>query len=97
MHDDHTGDFIQFSSGTGQYQFTHCGTAGFTLSGTGTIRNVSGILTITDKEAARNVSISYNTGSLTGTAVVIISPAPGVNQTYRISDTNPHPTCTCGG
>jgi hypothetical protein len=95
LKDDHTGDFIQFSSVTGDYVFTHCGTGAFTLSGRGTITTPNGMLTITDIEAGKNVKISYNTGSLTGTAVITISSAPGLSETYKISDTNPYPVCAC--
>jgi uncharacterized repeat protein (TIGR03803 family) len=95
LKDDHTGDFVQFSSVTGDYVFTHCGTGAFTLSGKGTITTPNGMLTITDIEAGKNVKISYNTGSLTGTAVITISPAPGLSQTYKITDTNPYPVCVC--
>jgi hypothetical protein len=95
LKDDHTGDFIQFSSVTGDYVFTHCGTGAFTLSGNGTITTPNGMLTITDIEAGKNVKISYNTGSLTGTAVITISTAPGLSVTYKISDTNPYPVCAC--
>jgi hypothetical protein len=95
MHDDHTGAYIQFSSTTGDYLFTYCGAPSATTSGEGTITTPSGILTITDKSAGKNVKISYNLGSLTGTALVTISPAPGISQTYTISDTNPHPVCLC--
>jgi hypothetical protein len=95
LHDDHNGDFIQFSSTTGAYLFTQCGTGAITVSGTGTIKVASGVLTITDKESNKTVTITYNNGSLTGTAVVTVSTAPGLSQTYKISDTNPHPICSC--
>jgi hypothetical protein len=93
--DDHTGDFVQFSSVTGDYVYTHCGTSAFTLSGKGSITTPNGMLTITDVESGKNVNISYNPGALTGTAVITISTVRGVNQTYRISDANPHPVCAC--
>jgi hypothetical protein len=96
LHDDHTEDFIQFNSLTGNYLFTDCGTGGFTLSGKGTVAMASGILMIMDKETGSSVTISYNPGSLTGTAVATVNVATGVSETYRISDTNPHPVCTCG-
>ncbi|HUK90091.1 MAG TPA: putative Ig domain-containing protein, partial [Blastocatellia bacterium] len=96
LHDDHTGDYIQFSSTSGDYVFTHCGTGAFTLQGKGTVTKPNGMLTITDKEKSQSVTITYNPGALTGTAVVTINMAPGVSQTYHISDTNPHPACQCG-
>jgi fimbrial isopeptide formation D2 family protein/uncharacterized repeat protein (TIGR01451 family) len=97
LHDDTTQNFIQFSSVTGNYLFTHCGTGAFTLSGQGTITTPSGMLVITDKETGKSVTIDYNTGSLIGTAVITISTGQGTSATYHINDTNPHPTCTCAG
>ncbi|HEY6333083.1 MAG TPA: hypothetical protein VI756_27415 [Blastocatellia bacterium] len=96
LHDDTSANFIQFSSVTGNYLFTHCGTGAFTLAGKGTITTPSGILTITDKETTQIVTISYNPSTLTGTAVVQIITGPGMSTTYRISDTNVHPVCSCG-
>ena len=97
LKDDHTGDFILLNSITGNYEFVHCGTGAFTISGKGTVTNPSGTVTITDKQSTRTVTVSYNPGSLTGTALVTVIPAPGLSQTYRISDTNPHAVCACGG
>jgi hypothetical protein len=94
LHDDHTGDFIQFSSTTGAYLFTQCSPA-VTVSGTGTIKMASGVLTITDKETSKTVTITFNTGALTGNAVITVSSGPGLTQTYKITDTNPHPVCSC--
>jgi hypothetical protein len=97
LHDDNAQNYIQFSSVTGNYLFTHCGAGAFTLAGKGTITTPSGNLTITDKESTQNVTITYNTGTLTGTAVIQIITGPGMSTTYKISDTNPHPVCTCTG
>jgi hypothetical protein len=97
LRDDRTGDFILFSSTTGNYEFVHCAATDVIVAGKGTITTPNGILTITDKETNQTVTISYNPGSLTGTATVTIIPAPGLSQTYRISDTNPNPVCACGG
>jgi hypothetical protein len=94
LHDDRTGDFIQFSSTSGAYLFTQCSPA-VTVSGTGTIKMASGVLTITDKETNKTVSITFNTGSLTGNATITVSSGPGLSQTYKITDTNPHPVCSC--
>ena len=96
LQDNATGDFIQWNSATGAYQFTHCGKNGFVLSGTGTVATASGMKTLKDKESDRNISANFNTGQLTGTGNVSVIPAPGLSTIYRINDTNPHPTCTCG-
>ncbi|HEY6331651.1 MAG TPA: hypothetical protein VI756_20160 [Blastocatellia bacterium] len=97
LQDNATGDFLQWNSATGAYQFTHCGKNGFVLSGTGTVASANGMKTLNDKESDRNISASFNTGQLTGTANVSLILAPGLSAAYRINDTNPHPTCTCGG
>jgi uncharacterized repeat protein (TIGR01451 family) len=95
--DDTSGkNFIQFSSTTGDYLFTHCGTGGFTLLGKGTVTTVSGMLTITDNQPnVHMVKINYNTASLTGNATVTIFTGQGLSSTYQISDTNPNPVCAC--
>jgi len=97
LQDNATGDFLQWNSATGAYQFTHCGKNGFVLSGTGTAATANGLKTLKDKQADRNITASFNTGQLTGTSNVIVIPAPGLNTMYRINDTNPHPSCTCAG
>jgi hypothetical protein len=99
LRDDHTGDFILLNPTTGNYEFVHCGVGAseVIVSGKGTVTNPSGMVTITDKESTRTVTISYNPGSLTGTAIVTLMPSPGISQTYRINDTNPSAVCACGG
>jgi hypothetical protein len=98
MHDDKpSGDFVQFSSVTGDYLFTHCGENPFTVTGKGTTTTPSGVLTITDKETGWTIKIAYNPGSLTGTVVLAMNMGKGLTQSYVISDTNPHPVCACSG
>src|SRR5580704_6386643 len=95
LKDNSSGDLFQFNSATGQYKFTVC-SSGFTLSGTGVIGHQSGILTLTDSRSDRKISAGVNTGSRTGTATIYVETAQGTWQTYRINDTNPSATCTCG-
>jgi hypothetical protein len=97
LKDDHDGDFVQFNTTTGDYVFTHCGTNGFTLFGKATVTTKSGETVLTDIESDRNVTITYLSNQLTGNAVIILKMGSGLNQTYTISDTNPHPVCACGG
>ncbi|MGH9760870.1 MAG: hypothetical protein ACREDR_34570, partial [Blastocatellia bacterium] len=89
--------YVQFNSTTGDYLFTICGTGGFTMSGRGTLRVVNSIITIADTKPDRSVSIQYNTASLNGRCTLHRILASGVNLSYTISDTNPHPVCSCGG
>jgi hypothetical protein len=95
LKDGSTGNLLQFNSATGQYLFTICST-GFTLSGTGVVTHESGLLMLTDSESNRKLSAGVNPGSRTGTATIYVETAQGIWQTYRINDTNPSATCTCG-
>ena len=97
LKDDHNGDFVQFNTTTGDYVFTHCGANGFTLQGKATVTTKSGTIMLTDVESDRNVTIGYLPNQLTGTAVIVLKMAAGLNQTYTVNDTNIHPVCVCGG
>jgi hypothetical protein len=94
IQDDHTGDTFRFNSMTGQYVYTRCGDR-FTLSGTGTVRNVNGLNTLSDSRSDRRISAMANPGSLTGRANITLIPAPGVSQTIVVNQTNPSATCIC--
>jgi hypothetical protein len=94
IQDDHTGDTFRFNSTTGQYVYTRCADK-LTLTGTGAVRNVNGLNTLTDNLADRRISAMFNPGSLTGRATVVLVLAPGVYQTIIVSQTNPSATCAC--
>ena len=94
IQDDHTGDTFRFNSTTGQYVYTRCADK-FTLTGTGAVRSVNGLNTLTDNLADRRISAIFNPGSLTGRATVVLVLAPGVYQTIIVSQTNPSATCAC--
>jgi hypothetical protein len=96
LKDDSTGNFVQFSSTTGDYLFTVCGPNGFTLVGRGTLTVVNSVIVISDNKPDRRVSIQYNLGQLTGKATLMRIIAAGLYQTYSLNDTNPHPVCACG-
>src|SRR5262249_2326107 len=96
LKDDSTGNFIQFSSMTGDYRFVQCVGGSATLVGTGTLTINGNVLSITDNKPDRKVSISFFTNTNTGTAAVTIIFAPGVSQTFMIRDTNPNAVCACG-
>jgi hypothetical protein len=95
LQDDHTGDTLQWSSTTGDYLFTHCGSNGFTLAGKGTVGLVNNIRTLTDSKSDRRISALFLMSQLTGRANVTVIPAPGVYQNFVVSQTNPHPKCAC--
>jgi len=92
--DDSSGNLLQFSSVTGQYQFTVCSPR-FMLSGTGVVSHPNGIIALTDFKPDRRVSAGYNPGTKTGSAVMNLMIAQGVWQTLRINATNPSAVCTC--
>ena len=60
------------------------------------VGHASGILTVTDSETDRKISAGVNPGSRTGSATIYYLVGKGTWQTYRINDTNPSATCTCG-
>jgi hypothetical protein len=95
LKDDSSGNFIRFNSQTGDYLLTVCGAGGFSFSGTGTVRLSGSVLTITDTQVDRRVTISYLTNQLTGNATINIAVAPGVFNTIRIVQRNINATCAC--
>jgi hypothetical protein len=97
LQDDGTGDFLQWNSMTGDYLFTHCGTNGFTLAGTGSARLANNTQSLSDNKPDRRISAGYLVNQLTGSATVIVIRAAGLTQTYHINQTNIHPTCVCRG
>jgi hypothetical protein len=94
LKDSSTGNLFLFNSTTGQYKFTRC-SDGFMLSGTGVVRLVNGILTLTDSKPDRRVSAGFITSQRTGSLTIYIMIAPGVWQTFRINSTNPAAVCSC--
>ena len=94
IQDDHTGDTFRFNPQTGQYVYTRCKDK-FTVTGTGVVRTVGGLVTLTDIRPDRRISASFNPGQLTGHASLTIAIVPGVFQSITVNQTNPHPTCQC--
>jgi hypothetical protein len=94
LKDNSSGNLFQFSSTNGQYKFTRC-SDGFMLSGTGVVRLMNGILTLTDSKPDRRVSAGFITGQRTGSATIYIMIGQGVWQTFRINSTNPAAVCSC--
>ncbi|MGH9763274.1 MAG: hypothetical protein ACREAC_20795, partial [Blastocatellia bacterium] len=65
-------------------------------SGTGTVTNAGGIITLTDSKPDRRISAGFNPGQRTGRANVTLILAPGVYQMITINQTNPNAVCACG-
>jgi uncharacterized repeat protein (TIGR01451 family) len=96
LRDDSTGNFIQFSSMTGDYRFVQCSGGSTTLTGTGTVTINGNVLTLQDFKTDRRISISFFTNTNTGHAALSIQVAQGVWQSFTINDTNPNAVCACG-
>jgi hypothetical protein len=96
IQDDHSGDTFTFVAQTGAYTYTRCRHK-FTLTGTGVMRAVNGLITLTDNRPDRRISAMFNLGQLTGRSNFTLMMAPGVYQTITVNQTNPHATCACSG
>jgi hypothetical protein len=94
IQDDHTGDTFRFNAQTGLYVYTRCKDK-FTVTGTGVVRTVGGLVTLTDIRPDRRINASFNPGQLTGHASLTVAIVPGVFQSITVNQTNPHPTCQC--
>lgn len=86
-------DFITFDTGTGAYTFEYCPTS-LTLTGTGVIQNVNGVISLTDSKADRRIQVRYLTNQKTGSATVVHIQSSGSSRTFSINATN-NGTCTC--
>lgn len=81
--DNSTGNLLQWNSTTGEYKFTRS-SDGFMITGTGVVKLVNGIRTLTDFKTDRRISASFNTGQLTGNATLYLMVAQGVWQGFWI-------------
>ncbi|HKV38203.1 MAG TPA: HYR domain-containing protein [Blastocatellia bacterium] len=91
-----SGGVLSFNPQTGDYTFTRCGPGGFTITGTGTVRTVGGMIILTASQPGRKVTASFLPGQMTGKASITLNPAPGSFQTFTITSTNPNPSGVCG-
>jgi hypothetical protein len=94
--DNTTGNLLQWNSTTGAYKFTRC-SDGFMITGSGVVKLVNGIQTLTDFKSSIRLSAGFNTGQLTGNATIYVQVVQGVWQSFRIVDTNPNAVCACPG
>jgi len=99
LQDDRSQDYLQWSSMTGDYLFTHCGGVGstppFTMEGKGVPGLVNYTRTLNDAQTDRKITVLYLTNQFTGHGNVSIILGPGLSQNYFLNQTNPHPTCVC--
>ncbi|HKV39674.1 MAG TPA: choice-of-anchor Q domain-containing protein, partial [Blastocatellia bacterium] len=90
------GATFQFNSKTGAYQFTRCAD-GLTLTGTGRIRLINSVLTLTDFRPDRNIRAGSYLGQGGGSALIQTILAAGISQITVIKDGNAGAkTCSCG-
>jgi hypothetical protein len=99
LQDDRSKDFLQWSSMTGDYLFTHCSGVGttppFTMEGKGVPSLVAYTRFLNDTQSDRKITALYLTNQFTGHGNVAIIIGPGLSQNYFLNQTNPHPTCVC--
>lgn len=93
IQDDDTGDSLAFNTCTGDYQFTRCGSNGFTLIGRGDITRAGIILTLRDSKVTATFDSSPVSRRNSGTAVIRLTPF-GTGFTLYDSDTTNN-TCAC--
>jgi len=96
MKDNTSGDVFAFNSVTGAYMYTRC-SDGFSISGTGAVRSVGGVLNLIDNRPDRRISAAFITGQLTGNVTVMVNVTQGVWQTMSVHDTTSlGKGCSCG-
>ena len=96
LQDDRSQDYLQWSSMTGDYLFTHCGGVGstppFTMQGKGVPSLVNYTRFLNDTQSDRKITVLYLTNQFTGHGNISIILGPGLSQNYFLNQTNPHPT-----
>lgn len=92
LQDNDSGDNLQINTCTGDYQFTHCGTGGFTLRGRGTLGRLSSSITLRDARVTASISTNPFGVRQTGRAVVKLSL---FGPTFIIDDNGGSDTCGC--
>lgn len=93
LQDSSSGDVLSLNLATGDYQFTRCGAAGFTISGKGTVRSKGNTLSLEHNSADRRVVAQVDTSVRRGTAAVQLF---SLSTTFTITDRNTADNaCTC--
>ena len=96
VQDETTSNFITWNTTTGAYNYVNCSMTGVaSLTGTGKVRLVNGMQTLTDNQSNRRISAAFLTGQLTGSATIVSEYSPGLWQTTTLHDTMPGAPCAC--
>src|SRR5262249_30177865 len=95
LKDTSSGNIFQFNSRTGEYRFIRCSDR-FTITGKASLTATGSNLILTDNQPDHRLQSIFNLAQLTGSATIILIPAPGVSQTIRIIDiTSQGKGCGC--
>jgi hypothetical protein len=91
LQDATTHDLIKFNSTTGDYLYVQCRPNGLALSGRAVVSGAACTVTLTDQTAGRNLVVTLNSCSKTGTAAIApVSGGPVFKLSGAIST-----TCSC--
>jgi hypothetical protein len=74
LKDDRSGDILQFSSTSGDYQFLQCGTDDFTLSGRGSVLRLGCVLVLVDPQVQAVIDRCAIAPHYRGQAIVRVTP-----------------------
>jgi len=93
LQDDRRGDFIQFNSSSGDYEFIHCGVDGLILRGRGEVRRAGCVLTLKSAQVLLTLHRCVIAPLNRGQAVVRKTP---VGPTFVINDRDANNSnCAC--
>jgi hypothetical protein len=93
LQDDRSGDILQFNSCTGDYQYTRCGSGGFTLIGRGRISRLDNLLNLSDSKVTATVQSRPFVSRHSGSAEIRPS---GIGPALTIDDSGTsNNTCSC--
>jgi hypothetical protein len=93
LQDDRNGDILQVNTCTGDYQFTRCGTGGFTLSGRAAVGRAGNQIQLRDNRLNATLTTSFFNRSVSGNATILVTP---FGPTFTINDSGTSDnTCTC--
>lgn len=93
LQDDRNGDILQVNTCTGDYQFTRCGSGGFTLTGRASVTRGSGGIQFRDNRVNATLNTSLFNTRTSGRASIRVTP---LGPTFNIDDSGTSDnTCTC--